>query len=121
MNLIMRAAYQRQMLQTGYAGHFYNTPLTNTKIINAPRVNMLGQPRANLSGLPRQSFANQIAEQLDDLAVKTLTPSLFPAFKQIENLQESPNISQGTRDLLKLIELGIIGLSLYAGYKLLSN
>jgi hypothetical protein len=114
MNPVVRAMHQRQMLQTGYSGNFYSTPLISRPLISTPLTNT---QRVNLSGQPRQSLAKQIFEQADDLAVKTFAPPLYPLFKGVEMLEESPNTSPQERSGLELLEFLILCFCAYKAFK----
>ncbi len=96
---------RRGIFEAHQAGHFHTRTLSS------------GLPVTNLSYKPTQP----LGEQVEQLGVKVFAPSVAPIFQEIEKLEESPNISEGTRNLLELAEVVILGYCAYNAVKWLSN
>jgi hypothetical protein len=96
---------RRQMLNAS------TTRLVSSRLVPSYSRSLSGIPITNLSG----NVIEPLGEQLDDLGVKYFAPSLFPAFKAVEMLEESPNITQETKSFLKKVEAVILIVAIYKG------
>ena len=60
-------------------------------------------------------------EQALELDMKVFVPPVLPLYQEVERLEASPNLTPRQREGLNLVELLLIGFTLYKTYQALSN